>query len=71
MGSDSATSLLDTYCRAYDHENLFVVDANFMPTSAAVNPSLTIAAQALRVADHITKVDPKAAARLEPEPALS
>ena len=37
--------------------NLFVVDASFLPTSAAVNPSLTIAAQALRVADHIAKTD--------------
>jgi choline dehydrogenase-like flavoprotein len=39
--------------KARDHTNLFVVDAAFLPTSAAVNPSLTIAAQALRVADHI------------------
>ena len=44
-------------CRALDHPNLFVVDASFLPTSAAVNPSLTIAAQALRVADHIAKTD--------------
>ena len=41
--------------------NLFVVDASFLPTSAAVNPSLTIAAQALRVADHIAKTDLRAA----------
>jgi choline dehydrogenase-like flavoprotein len=34
-------------------QNLFVVDASFFPSSAAVNPGLTIAAQALRVADHI------------------
>jgi hypothetical protein len=34
-------------------ENLFVVDASFFPSSAAVNPALTIVAQALRVADHI------------------
>ena len=40
-----------------DHPNLFVVDASFLPTSAAVNPSLTIAAQALRVADHVAKND--------------
>ena len=45
-----ATSALDTFCRAHDHPNLFVVDASFLPTSAAVNPALTIAAQALRVA---------------------
>jgi choline dehydrogenase-like flavoprotein len=53
MGADPATSPLDPYCRAWDHSNLFVVDASFLPSSAAVNPALTIAAQALRVADHI------------------
>jgi len=53
IGLDGATSPLDPYCRAWDHPNLFVVDASFLPTSAAVNPSLTIAAQALRVAEHI------------------
>jgi choline dehydrogenase-like flavoprotein len=57
IGSNPATSPLDPYCRAWDHPNLFVVDASFLPTSAAVNPSLTIAAQALRVADHIAKTD--------------
>ena len=50
IGTDRATSALDVFCRAHDHANLFVVDAAFLPTSAAVNPSLTIAAQALRVA---------------------
>jgi choline dehydrogenase-like flavoprotein len=54
MGNDPATTPLDTYCRAYDHQNLFVVDASCLPTSAAVNPALTVAAQALRVAEHIT-----------------
>jgi choline dehydrogenase-like flavoprotein len=53
FGRDPATSALDPYCRAHDHSNLFVVDASFMPSSAAVNPSLTIAAQALRVANHL------------------
>jgi choline dehydrogenase-like flavoprotein len=53
IGTDPATAPLDPYCRAFDHPNLFVVDASFLPSSAAVNPSLTIAAQALRVADHI------------------
>ena len=56
IGSDPAASPLDPHCRAWDHPNLFVVDASFLPTSAAVNPSLTIAAQALRVADHILNV---------------
>ncbi|NRQ16209.1 FAD-dependent oxidoreductase [Ensifer sesbaniae] len=53
MGNDPKDAPLDPYCRAFDHPNLFVVDAGFLPTSAAVNPALTVAAQALRVADHI------------------
>jgi choline dehydrogenase-like flavoprotein len=54
FGTDPRSSVLDPYCRAHDVENLFVVDASFFPSSSAVNPGLTIAAQALRVADHIT-----------------
>jgi choline dehydrogenase-like flavoprotein len=53
FGTDPKSSVLDPYCRAHDVENLFVVDASFFPSSAAVNPGLTIIAQALRVADHI------------------
>lgn len=55
FGTDPATSALDPFCRAHDHPNLFVVDAGFLPSSAAVNPALTIAAQALRVADHLAR----------------
>jgi choline dehydrogenase-like flavoprotein len=57
MGDDPATSALDAYCRTWDHRNLFVIDASFFPASAAVNPALTIAAQALRAADHILAND--------------
>lgn len=53
FGRDPASSVLDPFCRAHDVENLFVVDGSFFPSSAAVNPGLTIIAQALRVADHI------------------
>ena len=53
FGTDPRESVLDSYCRTHDIDNLFVVDASFFPSSAAVNPGLTIAAQALRVADHI------------------
>ena len=53
FGTDPRASVLDPFCRSHDVENLFVVDASFFPSSAAVNPGLTIAAQALRVADHI------------------
>ncbi|CAN7455004.1 GMC family oxidoreductase [Rhizobium sp. LjRoot30] len=57
IGTDPAQAPLDVYCRAFQHQNLFVVDASFLPTSAAVNPALTVAAQALRVADHITRTE--------------
>lgn len=57
FGTDPATSVLDPFCRAHDVENLFVVDGSFFPSSGAVNPGLTIVAQALRVADHIAAVD--------------
>jgi choline dehydrogenase-like flavoprotein len=48
-GRDPATSVLDPWCRAHDVENLWVVDGGFFPSSAAMNPALTIATQALRV----------------------
>ncbi|HUN93350.1 MAG TPA: GMC family oxidoreductase [Burkholderiaceae bacterium] len=53
FGTDPATSALDPYCKAWDLDNLYVVDAGFFPSSAAVNPALTVAAQALRVGDHL------------------
>lgn len=53
FGTDPATSVLDPDCRAHGIANLFVADASFMPTSTGVNPSLTIAANALRVAGAI------------------
>jgi choline dehydrogenase-like flavoprotein len=49
MGTDPATSALDENCQFRGVDNLYVVDGSFMPTSAALNPSLTIAANALRV----------------------
>ncbi len=57
FGHDPKSSVLDPYCRTHDVQNVFVVDASFFPSSAAVNPALTIAAQALRVADHIAERD--------------
>jgi choline dehydrogenase-like flavoprotein len=50
FGDDPGTSVLDRNCKAHGLANLFVVDSSFMPRSGAVNPSLTIAANALRVA---------------------
>ena len=57
FGTDPAKSALDPFCRSFDQKNLFVVDASFFPSSAAVNPALTIAAQALRVSEHILTND--------------
>jgi choline dehydrogenase-like flavoprotein len=48
-GTDPATSVLDPWCRSHDLANLWVIDGGFFPSSAAMNPALTIAAQALRV----------------------
>lgn len=53
MGMDAATSVVDPFGRSHDHSNLFLCDASVLPTSAAVNPALTIAALALRTADHL------------------
>jgi choline dehydrogenase-like flavoprotein len=53
FGHDPNTSALDVNCRAHEIDNLYVVDASFFPSSAAVNPGLTIMANALRVGDHL------------------
>ncbi|HEU5220038.1 MAG TPA: GMC family oxidoreductase [Gemmatimonadales bacterium] len=53
FGSDPRTSALDRNCRAHEVENLYVVDGSFFPSSGAVNPALTIMANALRVGDRI------------------
>ncbi|MGA3124089.1 MAG: GMC family oxidoreductase [Polyangiaceae bacterium] len=53
FGSDPTKSVLDLNCRAHDLDNLYVVDGSFFPSCGAVNPSLTIIANAIRVADHL------------------
>jgi len=53
FGRDPKTSVLDVNCKAHDLDNLYVVDASFFPSSGAVNPALTIMANALRVGDHL------------------
>ena len=55
FGSDPASSVLDRDCRAHTVPNLYVVDGSFMPSIGAVNPTLTIIANALRVGDHIAE----------------
>ena len=53
FGPDPRTSALDLFCKAHDLDNLYVVDASFFPSIGAVNPALTVMANALRVGDHL------------------
>ena len=53
FGRDPKTSVLDVNCKAHELENLYVVDGAFFPASGAVNPALTIMANALRVGEHL------------------
>jgi choline dehydrogenase-like flavoprotein len=53
MGADAATSVLDPHCKAHELDNLYVVDASCFVSASAVNPSLTIIANSIRVADHV------------------
>ena len=55
FGGDPERSALDRNCKAHEVENLYVVDGSFFPSSGAVNPALTIMANALRVGDHLTE----------------
>jgi choline dehydrogenase-like flavoprotein len=54
MGDDPARSVVTPDLRAHDLDNLYIADASVLPTSAAVNPSLTVAALALRLGRHLT-----------------
>lgn len=53
FGTDPQTSVLDTNCKSHDIDNLYVVDGSFFPSMGAVNPSLTIIANAIRVGEHL------------------
>jgi choline dehydrogenase-like flavoprotein len=66
-GTDPSRSVLDPDCRSYDVTNLYVVDSSFFPSSAALNPALTIAANALRVAPTIVSATQTAQAETTPE----
>jgi choline dehydrogenase-like flavoprotein len=57
MGADKTQSVVDPYSRSWDHPNLYLVGSGVFPTIATGNPTLTIAALALRTADHILKSD--------------
>jgi choline dehydrogenase-like flavoprotein len=54
FGKDPAASVLDLDCKTHELDNLYVTDASFFPSIGAVNPTLTIIANALRVADIVT-----------------
>ena len=56
FGADPKTSVLDPQNRAHEVDNLYVVDSSFFPSSTGLNPSLTIAANALRVASHVNQL---------------
>ncbi len=68
FGADSRKAVLDPWCRAYDVDNLYVLDGSFFPGSGAVNPSLTIVAGALRAAERIkaTLAPPRPSSRSAP-----
>ncbi|HYB40928.1 MAG TPA: GMC family oxidoreductase, partial [Candidatus Methylomirabilis sp.] len=53
FGTDPKTSVLDVNCKAHELDNLYVVDASILPCIGAVNPALTVMANALRVGDHL------------------
>ena len=55
FGADPKTSVLDPHNRAHEVDNLYAVDSSFFPSSAGLNPSLTVAANALRVAEHVDR----------------
>lgn len=54
MGADPGSSVVDPMLKAHDLDNLYIADASVLPTSAAVNPSLTVAALALRLGQHLS-----------------
>lgn len=53
FGQDPRQSVLDVNCKAHDLDNFYAVDGSFFPSSGAMNPALTIMANALRVGDHL------------------
>jgi len=55
FGRDPATSVLDVNCKAHELDNLYVVDASFLPSVGAVGPALTTMANAIRVGEHLVR----------------
>ena len=66
FGIDPSSSVLDSDCKAHELDNLYVVDSSFFPSIGAVNPALTVIANALRVGDHLVeRLSGTAATRLD------
>jgi choline dehydrogenase-like flavoprotein len=55
FGADPSISVLDLHCKAHELDNLYVVDSSFFPSIGAVNPTLTIIANALRTGQHLAQ----------------
>jgi len=55
IGTDPASSVADVNCRAHELDNLYFADASIFPSIGAVNPALTVIANAIRVGDHIAE----------------
>ena len=55
FGTDPKKSVLDVNCKAWDLDNLYVVDASFQPSQGATNPTLTVVANAIRVGEHLRR----------------
>ena len=55
FGTDPATSVLDVHCKAHELDNLYVADASFLPSVGAVEPALTVMANAIRVGEHLVR----------------
>jgi choline dehydrogenase-like flavoprotein len=53
FGTDPASSVLDPQCKAHELDNLYVADTSFFPSIGAVNPALTVMANAIRVGEHL------------------
>lgn len=57
MGANKGSSVVNAQQQSWDHDNLYVVGSSTFPTGATANPTLTIAALALRTADKILRED--------------
>jgi len=53
FGTDPETSVLDVDCKAHEFDNLYVVDSSFFVSIGAVNPTLTVIANSLRIGEHL------------------